>query len=148
QHLLAGRAVDRQIFPVVGYGHVLVAAGHRGSHHLLQGGAAVAGAGGVVVEVAADVLQLDEVGQLSGGRRLDLARVLPERRRDPGKVQGGVDRFLGLGGDGGAVFEQPVLVQEPPSVDGALAQGDVVGFRAGEVEDGSAEVLGGDGADV
>src|SRR5690606_14857204 len=91
---------------------------------------------------AADVIQLDEVGQLSGGRRLDLARVLPERRRDPGKVQGGVDRFLGLGGDGGAVFEQPVLVQEPPSVDGALAQGDVVGFRAGEVEDGSAEVLG------
>ena len=54
--------------------------------HALQRGEPV-GEVGVRVQVAADLLQRDQVGQLAGERGLDLATVLPQRRLDAGQAE-------------------------------------------------------------
>ena len=76
-----------QRLAVVGHGEVLVAARHTALEHLLDGLFAV-GPGGVHLEVAADVLERDELRQLPGERRLDLTPVLAQLRSDPGQPHG------------------------------------------------------------
>ena len=70
-------AGHRQRLAVVGDHHVLVAAGGAGLDHLLDGVAAVR-PGRVHVEVAAQVLDPDQVGEPAGRRGLDLAAVLAQ----------------------------------------------------------------------
>ena len=71
-----------QVVRVVGDGVVLVAARDRGAHHLLERVLAVGRPVRVRVQVAAEVAQLDELRQLAVARRLELAAVLAQLRRD------------------------------------------------------------------
>ena len=80
EHVLPGRAVDRQVLPVVGDGHVLISTAQCGVDHLLETGPPVARAVCVIVEVPLIWVELDESGQFTLRRRLDLSR------RPPGVV--------------------------------------------------------------
>ncbi len=115
----------------------------RLDHHL-ERGAPVTGEVGVVVEVALDVAQLDEVGQFRPSRGGHLTGVLAHRRRYPGEVEGGVNVFLRCRRHHFLSLHhgQRVLVEDQLSVDGALPQIDVVRLRAGEVDQCGAELLG------
>ena len=88
-----------QVFRVVGDGDVLVAASQRGLSHLADGVVSVGGIG-VHVQVAAQVGLLNEPGQRVAGGSLNLAQVLAHLGRHPVHAQGGVDLFLGGGGNG------------------------------------------------
>ena len=105
--------------------------------------AAVAG-GGVHVQVAANVVQLDQLGQLAGGGPVELAAAFADFRRKDGQVQRGVDFFLGAAGDRAfpsSSFDakHAVFVDLQAVVLGHAAQDDVVVLRAGEVLQGRAE---------
>ena len=78
---------------------------------------------------------VDERGQGVGRGGLDLAVVLAQLGRNPVEVEGLVDVLLGGCGDDGAVVDagQGVLVEGVAALEGALADGDVVGLGAGEV---------------
>ena len=54
---------------------------------------------GVGVQVAAQVGELHQAGQASVARRLDLAAVLAQLRRNEGQADAAVDRCLVLAGD-------------------------------------------------
>ena len=75
---------------VVGDRQVGVAAVAAGLGHLLERVAAV-GEGGVGVEVAADVADLDQLRQLALARRLQLAAALAQLRLDVGVAEALVD---------------------------------------------------------
>ena len=63
-----------------------------------QRGFAVGGRG-VHVQVAAQVVQLDQLGQLAFGGPLEFAPRFAQLRRNPGQIERGVDFFLGAPGD-------------------------------------------------
>ena len=121
---------------MVGDRQVLVAPGRRRRQHRLQRLPAVTRQVGVHVQVAAQVALLDRPGQGPRAGQLDLAVVLPQLGRDPGQAEGGVHLLLRGGGDdpAGGRLGQAVLAERPPSVDGQLAQADVVRLRPGEVQ--------------
>ncbi len=100
---------------MIGEGEVLVALGPRPLRHLGNAVAAI-GPRRVRVEVAPDVVQLDERGEpvLKGG--FDLAAVLAQLGRDPVHAQRGEDLLLRLGRDRRSTFfahaVEAVLVEE------------------------------------
>ncbi len=75
---------------------------------------------------------------------INLAQVLAQLGRNVVELELGVDFFFGLSCDGflGIEFGQAVLAQGVTHLQGALAQGHVVGFRSGEVLHGGAEGFG------
>ena len=104
----------------------------------------------MVVEVALDVFELDEVGQLGAGRGGNLTGVFAHRWRYPGEVEGGVNVLLRCRRHHLLRLHhgQRVLVEDQPAVDGALPQVDVVGLRAGEVDQCGAKLLGAHDAQI
>ncbi len=127
---------------VVGDREDAVAARASGRHDLLERRPSVPGDRRVDVEVAEDVA--DGGRQRAGLRRLDLAAVLAQDRRDPRKAERLVNLLLGLAGDDPAALDlrKRVLVERPPASERALAQLDVVPLRPREVEARRAELLG------
>ncbi len=83
-------------------------------------------------------------GEAPGHRSVDLAPILAQLGRDPLEAERFVDAFLCLAGDFLVAFdaEQAVLVQLEAQADRAVAQGDVVGLRAGEVLQRGAAAVG------
>ena len=128
---------------VVGDRGVAIAPAQRLLGQLLDGEIAVAGVG-VAMEIAADVAQLDQLGQLALFGGLDLAAVLAQLGRDPRHAEALVDLLLGgaAGGHAGGVVEDPVLGDVQPAPDGRLAQRHVVLLGAREVLQDVAELVG------
>src|SRR5215475_9384565 len=81
-------------------------------------------------------------------RRLDLAGVLAQFRRDPRQVHRAKDRLLGLPGHPLLAQEHAVLVELQAARLRELADRDVVRLRAGEVVERRAEALRGNDPDV
>ncbi len=105
---------------VVGDGDVLVAERAGGFGHLFQRGAAI-GLGGVHVEVAADVGQLDQLGQAAFGGGFDFAAVLAQLGRNPRQAERLVDAGFGFAGHACIVLhaEQAVFAELQPHLHGA-----------------------------
>ena len=72
---------------------------------------------------------------------IDFAEIFAQLGRDVIELQLGVDFLFGFAGDRLFIFQpsQAVFVQRVAHLERALAQGDVVGFRASEVLHGGAE---------
>ena len=119
---------------VVGDRHVGVAALASRRRHLLQRVAAV-GEGGVGVQVAADVAEGDQVGQLAFARRLQLAAPLAQLRLDVGVAERRVDVLLALAELDPAALAvgDAVLGDREAAGHRLFAQLHVVGLGAGEV---------------
>ena len=134
---------------VVGYRDVLVAALERRQGHLLDGGVTV-GESGVHVKVAADVLELDQLGEAAVACRRELAAVLAQLGRDPLHAELLVDLLLGRAGDRVAALlvGDPVLAHMQAALDGGRPQRLVVPARAGEVLEQVPECLLGHDAQV
>ena len=140
---LGGLAVgDHRGLRVVRDAEELVAQLFGGLGHLLDGGDAVGGVG-VGVEIAADVLEPDELRQRVLLRGFDLAAVLPQQGVHEIQAQLRVDFLLRRPGDPLVAFEQAILVELEPGLHGDLAQVDVVGLGAGEVLDAAPKLSGG-----
>ena len=138
-----------EVVRVVGDGVVVVAARDRPLEHLLERALAVGRPVRVRVQVAAHVGDGDEGRQLAAPRRLELARVLPQLRRDRLVAEELVQLVFGrrakhlTGLDRG----DAVLGDREPTPHGVLPHRDVVVLRTGEVlvfgdEELEAEVLG------
>ena len=80
---------------MIGDGDVLVAQRAGGLGHFFERGAAV-GFGGVHVQVAADVGELDQLGQAAFERGFDFAAVFAQLRRNPGQAERLVDFLFGF----------------------------------------------------
>ena len=124
---------------VVGDGEIAVAFRLRPQRHRLERVAAV-GPVRVRVKVAPDVADRDERGKGVPRRRVDLAAVLAQLRRDPVHPERGVDLLFAGAGELlaarlGADAVEPVLVQQELALERDPAQADVVLLRAGEVEE-------------
>src|SRR5262245_24127894 len=102
--------------------------------HLIEAVATV-GQGRVAVEVPADVVDADQVWELPGVARLDLAASLAELRLDVGQTEQLVDPgLLGEAMDLRALdLRDPVLADRVPALQGPLTQLDVVLGRPCEV---------------
>ena len=89
----------------------------------------------MAVQVAAQVAELDQLRELAGRRRGDLAVALAQLRLDVVEAEPRVDLVLGrVAVDLAALgLGDPVLGDREPALDCALAQLDVVLGRAGEV---------------
>ena len=102
------------------------------------------------VEVALEVAQLDELGQLPLARRLELAAVLAQLGRDPRVAQPLVE--LAFPGRAKHLVRldvrDAVLGDGEPAANRLLPQRDVVGLRAGEVLEQIPVALGRDDAKV
>ena len=96
------------------------------------------------VQVAAQVAQLDELRQLAVPRRLELAAVLAQLRRDEVVAEEAVQLLLGARGErlAGLGVLHAVLGDGELAPHGGLAQRDVVVLRAGEVLEQVAVALG------
>ena len=134
---------------VVGDRHVGVAAVAAGLGHLLERVAAVRERR-VGVEVAADVADRDEVGELALAGGLQLAAALAQLRLDVGVAEPLVDPLLAVAELGLAALRvgDAVLGDREAARHRVLAQAHVVGLGAGEVLEQVAEGLGGDDAQV
>ena len=132
---------------VVGDGDVLQPALLGGGGHLLDRGRAV-GPRAVHVQVAADVAQLDQLGQLAGVGPIELAPGLAQLGRETGQVQRAVDLLFRAAGDLLLAAEDAVFVDLQPPRLGPAAEHDVVLLRAGEVLQGRAERLGRHGPQI
>ena len=108
---------------VVGDRHVGVAALAARLGHLLERVAAV-GEGRVGVQVAADVLEVDQLGQLAFARRLQLAAPLAQLGLDVGVAEALVDLLLGRAELGLTALGvgDPVLGDREAARDRVLAQ--------------------------
>ncbi len=102
----------------------------------------------MVVEVAANPVPSDEVGQLSETGRLDFPRAFSQGGRDVLHSERLVYVGLGCRGDHSVAVEEPVLAQEPIPVDRSLPECDVVGLRPGEVQECRTDLGWVHGADV
>ena len=138
-------------FAVVGNAEVFQAQFLRGSGHLGQRTAPVAGAG-VVVERAFELLEFDQVRQLIPGRRLELAAVLAQFRLDIIETKQIIDPSLvvDLGNFRCVRLDrrESVFVERPPAVLGQPAQHDVVLLAPGEIHEGERILLVGDNPEV
>ncbi len=124
-------------------GVVLVAARDRALDHLLERVLAVGRPVRVRVQVAADISQLDELRQLAAPRRLQLAGVLAQLRRDRLVAEELVHRVLVGAPEDLARLDvrDAVLRDREPAPHGVLAHRDVVVLRPGEVLEEVAERL-------
>ena len=97
--------------------------------------------------MSACVIRLGRVWVCGG---IDLAQVFAQLGRNVVELELGVDFFFSFSCDRffGVEFGQAVLAEGVSHLEGALAQGDVVGFGAGEILHGSAEGVGRQKADV
>ncbi len=102
------------------------------------------------LEVATDIREGDDIGELFGLGGGDFTRIFAKLGRDVGELELGVDFFFGFGGDGFAGFDvaQLVFVEGPAHVVRAAAKDDVVFLGAGEIEKGGADAFFGEHADV
>src|ERR671910_167 len=118
--------------------------------HLLQCVLAVVRPRRVHVEVAAQVSQLDELGQGAVPGCSQLAGALAELRRDPRVAQLLVEVLLGSRGQhlAGLDVLDPVLRDREASLDGVLAEIDVVALRAREMLEQVSVRVGRDDAEV
>ena len=89
----------------------------------------------MAVQVAADVVDGDQLGQRADFRRRHLAAVLAHLRRNESEAELVVDILLGRAGDAAAAGEQPVFVELPLARIGEAAQRDVVRLGTGEIEE-------------
>ena len=90
------------------------------------------------LQVAADVLELDEPRQAMLAGERDLAARLAQLGRHPVEAERVVDLGFGLSGDPPRAFEQSVLVELVPLLLGDLAQLDVVRLGPREILQGRA----------
>ncbi len=141
QHLLAARAIDRQVLAVVGEGDVSISICHCSLDHLLNCRAPVAGSGRVIVKVALNLIPGDQSRQPVPRRSFDLTGPLPQWRGNELHPQRLVDLLLGGGSDQPVLLEQPVLAEQPAPFDGPLAKGDVVSLGSGEIEEGRPHLI-------
>ena len=132
----------RERLAVIGNRQVLQPGLARRERHRLDVFAAV-GLGGVRVNVAADVLERDEVRQRAPLGRVDLAAPLAQLGRNLRQTERVVDLRLGPPGHERPVVDakETVLVQLEPARDRSVAQRDVVRFRSGEILHGRAAAL-------
>ena len=79
---------------------------------------------------------------------LYFAGALPHRWGNRLHLQSLVDVILGLGSDQLPILEEPVLAEQPPPIDGSLAQSDVVRLGPREIEKSRAQLTGLYGADI
>ena len=126
---------------MIGDAEILQAEFLRGLGHLGERAAAVA-RGGVVVESAAQILRLDEIGQRVLFRRGEFAAILAQLRLDVIETERAVEIALlvdlrapagGVGPSAFSIGAEPVFVERPAAGERALAHDDVVLLRAGEV---------------
>src|SRR5579862_109937 len=136
-------AAVAEVVRVVGDRVVLVAARDRRLEHLRERVLAVGRPVRVRVEVATDVLHLDELRQLTRPRRLELAGVLPQLRGNRLVAEVLVDRVLvrGLEDLARLRVRDAVLGDRQTAPHRVLAHRDVVVLRAGEVLEEVAERL-------
>ena len=136
---------------VIGDAEVFPAERFRGGGHLLQRVVAV-GFGGVIMEDAAEVGELDELGQLALLARFDLPVAFAEFRWDPRQAERGKDFgfILGAGRDGRAAFEglEAPLAHAEATRERAVPHGDVMLLGAREVMQREIELLERDDAEV
>src|SRR5689334_20883005 len=127
---------------MVGDREVRVAPGPGGLGHLLERVVPV-GEGGVGVEVAADVAELDQLRQLALAGSAELSATLAELRLDVGVAEPLVDALLGGAALDIAALDlgDAVLGDGEASPDRVLAQLDVVVLGPGEVLEQVAERL-------
>src|ERR671910_19869 len=118
--------------------------------HLLQCVLAVVRPRRVHVEIPAQVSQLDELGQGAVPGCSQLAGALAELRRDPRVAQLLVEVLLGSRGQhlAGLDVLDPVLRDREASLDGVLAEIDVVALRAREMLEQVSVRVGRDDAEV
>ena len=105
----------------------------------LVNGAVAVGIVGVDVQVTADIVEGDQVGQGVRAGGLDLAAVFPEFGGNPVKADPFIDFLLRPSRQPSGAPVEPVLVNLPPFGEGDFAQLDVVGLGAGKVEQGGPE---------
>ena len=131
---------EGQVLRVVGDGHVLVAMLLGGRGHFFDGVAAV-GFDGVHVDVALQVGLGDQVGQGVGFGGIDFTEIFAQLGRNVIELELGVNLFFGFSRDRlfGVELGQAVLAEGVAHLQRALAQGDIVGLRAGEILHGGAE---------
>ena len=126
---------------MIGDGEVVQAGRLRGARHRLDVVAAVR-LRGVAVQVAAEVRERTSRGSVPRRplRSRRGSRAAPADRRE---TERRVDALFVVAGDARVVVDakEPVLVQLEAALDGAIAQRDVVGLRAGEVLQRGAEAL-------
>ena len=121
--------------------------------HLAESCAAVAG-GGVIVEDAAQILELDEVRQTTVLCGLDLAFVLAQFGVNEVEIQRAVELgFIVHGRDDGRIGMirhggEGILIEGPAARQGTLADDDVVLLAAGKVHQREGEFLAGDSAEI
>ena len=131
------------IIEAVGHGQRLRMVGDRDVFASLLAGAprhrqdvmAAVGFRRMHVDVAAQIGERDQPRQRACLGGVDLSPQLAERRVDEGEAQRCVQAFLGLASHlvAGDDVEEAIFVQGEPAVQRALAQGDVVRFRAREI---------------
>src|ERR1700733_4330439 len=140
---------EGQILGMIRDGHILVAARLGGLGHFLNGVAAV-GFDGMHVHVALNLRLRDQHGQSMVASQIDLAEIFAHLGRNVVEIQLGVDFFFGFSGDRGSAVEgrQTVLVQRVTHLEGALAQGYVMGLRSSEILHGRAERFRGQEANI
>ena len=119
----------------------------RRRRHLLDRCAAV-GPARVHLQISAQRSIIDQPRELPISRRLDLAGVLAQLRRNEGQLERRVHRGLALARETAVAVEEPVLVQLEPGLDGDPPQLQVVRLAAGEIDQRGAEALGGHDAQV
>ena len=123
----------------------------RGSSlgHSLEGVLAIAGEG-VIVETSSDFGAGEEVGQLvffGGG---NFSTVFAEFGGNKSEAESAVEIFLFFEFEGSFRFplKEAPFAKVEPLIDGPLAEGNIVLFRAGEVGEGGGPSLGGNDAEV
>src|SRR5579883_3079803 len=117
---------------MLGDGEIREAALARGLHHFGQSIVAIGG-DGVGVQVAPEIFELDEFGQLTGGSGFDLAAVLAQLGRDIRKADGTVYFRLGLAGDSAILSEPAVFIDLQAAPLSESADGNAVSLAAGEI---------------
>ena len=123
----------------------------RGSSlgHSLEGVLAIAGEG-MIVKTSSDFGAGEEVGQLvffGGG---NFPTVFAEFGGNKSEAESAVEIFFFFEFDGGFRFplKEAPFAKVEPLIDGPLAEGNIVLFRAGEVGEGGGPSLGGNDAEV
>ena len=136
---------------MVGDAEVLEAEFHGGVRHFFEGIFAVA-RGGMAVEGAADVFELDDIRQRAVFRGFDLSIIFAEGGVDVGEAEGFVEFcfVVDFGWVRGVVVDggESVFVERVAELAGAGAEGDVVFFAPGEVGESEGEFVVRDHAEV
>ena len=138
QHLFGVRAIDRQVFAMVGDGQVGVASIGSNLDHVGDRRTSIAGLCGVIMQITLDVAQTNQIAEVTSFGGFDLAGRLAHRRRDKRQSEGLVDALFGLGGNNlgwclvlgifVGLDQQAVFVEQPALLDRPHAERNVVLF--------------------